>query len=291
MLVSAPAALAAQIVAVPVDTGVPRDSLDLPRLDEAALRELLLGYDLTPSERLVAIAELRRRFPSEPVLAFALNAEATTYREQWRTDEANALYARVRVEHEGRGDPALDTEIVRAIQGQAISIEMAEAMADTGPLRPLTPDSIDLDSPSNRLRREVVERFSGRLEPDIRAIVAQERYNLALEETIASGRYSDPARFLALIAEYEDSDHPLIRRLIGDILFNLGTFAGDDRERAAYYDEFLRRYGTSDDPVIESRIYDAHANKVYALEQLGDREAAARAQAEQDAWFERQLRR
>jgi hypothetical protein len=260
---------------------------DFRTLSEPELRVLIIGRRIEPGPRAEALQALRARFPSEATRAFALNAEAQTYLDAWQTGRALALYREVRTAFGDRSDPGVEAEVATAMQGEVQAIEMAEALADTGPVRPIEPSDIDLRSPSNLIRREIVTRYAGRTEPAILRIVAQERFNLLQQEVLASGRFSDPARYMALVREYEGVDDPELQRILAGILSDLAGSMGTDREALAYWDDFLRRFGRSTDPELRSLIYEAYDNKRYVLEENGDREAAARVQAEQWEWFER----
>jgi|GEM_PF-6262730 len=260
---------------------------DLATIPETEFRILLSERRLHGPLRSEAIAAFRHRFTSEAARAFALNAEAQTRLDARDPEGALALYTQVRTEFGESRDPAVEAEVAEAMQGQVQALGAAEARADAGPLEPLTPESIDLDSRSNRLRQEIVTRFAGRAEPAIRTVVAQERFNLIELETIRSVRFTDPPRLTALIAEFEDSEEPRIRRLIADILMRLARFEPDDRAAIAYLDDFLRRFGHSTERELRSLVFDAYDNKRYLLEQLGEDARAALVQAEQSAWFGR----
>jgi hypothetical protein len=260
---------------------------DFARIGEAELRALLAGRRLDPGPRAEAIRALRRRFPSEATTAFALNAEARTHLDLWETNRALALYRQVRGRFDRSRDPAVEAEIAAAMQGEVQAIEMAEALAYAGPPRLATAADLDPARPENRLRRAVVERFAGRSEPAIRRIVAQERFNLLQSETLRAGRHSDPARYMALVREYEDSGDPELRRLIARILFDIASGAGTEGAAIGHWDEFLRRFGQSADPELRSLVFDAYDNKHYVLERLGDDAAAARVRTEQWAWSDR----
>jgi hypothetical protein len=260
---------------------------DLERASEAELRALLGGHRLDPGPRAEAIRIFRRRFTGEAARAFALNAEARSRLDAWETDRALALYRDVRRRFGGSRLPEVKAEVAAAMQGEVQAIDMADARADTGALRPLTPADIDLASPSNRLRREIVERFAGRPEPAIRRIVAQERRNLLQAETIRAGRLADPERDLALVREYENSDDPEIRQLVARILFDVAHSFGDERAAISHWNEFLRRFGQETNESMRSLVSDAYDNRHFVLERLGDHEAADRSRAEQWAWSER----
>ncbi|HEY0014318.1 MAG TPA: hypothetical protein VGB79_15855 [Allosphingosinicella sp.] len=293
-LLAAPAAAYVQVSDVRIipapDLGPTPPPVPLPdfaQMGEAELRALLRGHRLDPGARADAIRGLRQRFPSDATTAFALNAEARTHLDLWETDRALALYRQVRTRFARSRDAAVEAEIAAAMQGEVQAIEMAEAHAYTGPPRPVTQADLDPDRPGNRLRREIVDRFAGRTEPAIRRIVAQERFNLIQSETLRSGRHSDPARYMALVREYEESDDPELRRLVARILFDIAGGAGNGRPAITHWDEFLRRFGQSADPELRSLVFDAYDNKHYVLEQLGDDEAAARVRTQQWAWSER----
>jgi hypothetical protein len=262
---------------------------DVTRLGEAELRGIAEGLG---DDRLEAIAELRRRFPSAAVRAFVANAEAREAAFANDARRAYDAYSRVRAEFAGNPDPEIELEVARAIAGQANALDLQEAI-DTAaePIRPITPGSIDENSPSYRLMRELVELFGDRTEPRIRALVGWQRYNLLQASALNRGAPYDAAPFLALAAEYSDSDHPDIVSFVAYMLFGVAMFEPDQARRLAHITAFVRRFARPPNDLVREHVYDAYSWKAGIEEEQGDAQAAARTRREADAWAERNPRR
>jgi hypothetical protein len=260
--------------------------VDVTQLDEAALRAMI-GDIWIRNGREAAIAELRRRFPSPATRAFADNAEAADAILANEPERALAIATRVRAEHGGSRDPDVELQVARAILLQTDAIETAEAVADRGPFRPLTPADIDLDSRSNLLRRELIDLFGDRPDPAMRALVGWQRYNLLVGETLAAGRHSDEG-YGAIVDELRPLiGHPDVGELIARILFDLAFVEADDERQIARYDEIIRLFPNGSGPQLRQVVADSYANKAFALEQLGREAEAARVQEEHLAWLDR----
>jgi len=292
---AAPQPLAAQAIADPVivDPTEAPETPAAPRpdpgsLDEKGLRELIAGRGFRPEEQEAAIRELRRRFRSPATEAFAQNAEALMALDAFDGPRAWRGFTKVRGVYAGSADPAVQIEVARAIQGQAQAQDLIEAGDLLGPIEPVTAETIRLDSLANRLRRELVQIYGRRAEPEIRRTVAQERFNLAVSEAIARNFKDGPKPFLDIVRDYDGSSDPAVQLVIANVFSNLAHFEPDRRKVIAYYDEILRRFSTSRDPLVRGEVGNAYANRAYWLNELGEAEAARRARSEYDAWILRE---
>ncbi|HEU0099853.1 MAG TPA: hypothetical protein VFQ67_13905 [Allosphingosinicella sp.] len=285
---AAPQAVAAQVIAEPVEMpGAPeRASVDLKTLDEKGLRALVLERGRHwPAELEAALRELRRRFGSAAVEAFAQNAEATAALDRFDGPGAFRRFTKVRGAFAGNGDPDIQAEVARAIQGQAQAQDLIEAGDLSGPLQPVTSETIRIDSLAYRLRRELVQIYGRRTEPAIRRVVAQERLNIATGEAIAYDFKKGSAPFLAIVRDYDGSADPSIQYVIADAFATLAHFETDRRREIALWEEIIRRYSNSRDLLVRGKVDDAYANRAFWLEDIGETEAAKRAQREYEAWM------
>ncbi len=287
---AAPQPLVAQVIAEPVDASEspPSPRVDPDALDEKGLRALVSNRGRPPAEQAAAIRELRRRFASAAIKAFAQNAEATAALDRFDGPDAFGRFTKVRGTYAGNADPAVQVEVVRAIQGQAQAQDLIEAGDLSGPMRPVTAETIRLDVLSHRLRRELVETYRRRSEPGIRRVVAQERFNIARSEAIARSFKDGPAPFLAIVRDYEDSTDPAVQYVVADVFATLSHFEPDRRKEIALHGEIIRRFSTSRDPLVRGKVDDAYANKGFWLEELGEVEAARQIQREYDQWILRE---
>lgn len=262
---------------------------DLSRLDEQALRDLAGSRGHPPAELERARAELLRRFPSDANRAFAMNGEAWALADAFEGEASYDLFTRVRARYAGHADPALEREVARAIQGQANALDVIDAareVASGAPLQAVTHETIDLDSPSYRLRRELVDVYGDRREPAIRAIVLQERYNLAMGELIAGTGRLEALR--TLIGEYEQLDGIEAQRQIAEILTSIAFFVHHEpRRQIEVWNEIIRRFADSRDRLLWSKVDDAFANAAWAYERLGDADGERRMREAQMDWWER----
>ena len=285
---AAPQSLAAQVIVDEVPEAPdapPSPRVDPSTLDEKGLRAFISrrGHALAESE--AAIGELRRRFgKSDAAEAFAQNAEATMALD--RSDGPAALrgFKKVVASYSRSADPAVTAEVVRAMQGQAEAYDLIEAGDLLGPSEPVTADTIRLDVPSHRLRRDLVNRYGLRSEPEIRRVVARERANIALAEAIASRRTADPSAFVAIVRDYGSSADPDVQCVVADVLAYLARFEPDRRRQIGWHGEIIRRFSASRDFILRSKVGDAFSNKAYLQKELGEHEAARRTDAEFDQW-------
>lgn len=284
---AAPQPLAAQPVIdemeAPEPPPIPR--IDPATLDEKDLRALIADRRHLPGEQAAAIRELRRRFGSAAAEAFAQNAEATQALDAFDGPQAWRRFTRVRGTYADSADPAVQVEVVRAIQGQAQAQDLIEAGDLLGPMKPITAETIRLDVLSHRLRRELVTSYGRRAEPGIRRVVAQERLNIAVSEAIARSFKDGPAPFLAIVRDYDGSTDPAVQWVVAESFATLAHFQQDPRKQIAWYDEIIRRFSASRDPMLRGKVDDAYANKAYWLKELGEAEAARRATREYDEWM------
>ncbi|MET1112898.1 MAG: hypothetical protein ABWX67_15380 [Allosphingosinicella sp.] len=283
---AAPQLAAAQVIAEPADILEAPSSarFDPGALDEDGLRALVSNRG-RPAEQAAAIRELRRRFGSAAVEAFAQNAEATAALDRFDGPDAWRRFTKVRGTYAVDANPAVQVEVARAIQGQAQAQDLIEAGDLRGPLQPVTAETIRLDSLSHRLRRELVETYGRSAEPGIRRVVAQERLNIAMSEAIARSFKKGPAPFLAIVRDYDGSTDPAVQYVVAEVFATLAHFEPDRRKEVALWDEIVRRYSTSRDPLVRGKVDDAYSNKAYWLEDLGEAEAARRATSEYHAWM------
>lgn len=266
--------------ASPVSAAAQPGAADIATAGERQLRDLLLGHSLPYARRQAAIAALRTRFPSDANEAVAMNAEARDLLDDRQAEAAYDRFTQVRGRFAGRADPAVAVELARAMQGQILARDTIEGRARAA--GPITPATIGLDSPSMRLRRELVAEYLGNRDPAIRAIVAQERFNIAEAEWLAAGR-ADPAPLLALASDYQGV--PGLENLVATIYFHLAWMEADSTRRLAYFEEVPRRFQASRDPAVRQLVDDAYSNILALLEELGRSREAARVRRD----YERRL--
>lgn len=281
------AASSAQVTAVDPSQAEREPVPGFDRMDEQQLRAWLQNPTFGNTQRTRAIAAMRRRFPSDAAQAFASNAEAKMF-ELRDPRRSLRLYEAVLAQFSASKEPTVEAEIVGILQGRILAEEMREAIDDPGGSLVMTAETLDSDSLAYRWRRDLVARYVDRRDPAIRRIVAQERFNLTSAEAIEAGRNTDPRTFLALVAEYEDSSDAETQVVIADIFTRLGFFETDRRKQIGYFDEILRRFGTSRDTRFRRFVSDAYANKEYALAELGEKQEASRVQAAYHRWLDEQ---
>lgn len=262
-------------------------AIDPATLDEKGLRALVDGRRYEPAVQARAIRELRSRFGSAAVEAFAGNGEGSMALDASDGPKAYSHFTKVRASHSGNSDPAVQVEVARAIQGQAQAQDLIEAGDLTGPTEPVTSDTIRLDVPSYRLRRELVDLYGRRSEPGIRRVVAQERLNLAISEAIAGKYKAGPETFLGIVRDFERSTDPEVQRIVAEVFSTLAHFERDRRKEIEWHGEIIRRFSASRHPVLREKVGNAYSNKLYWLEELGETEESKRVQREYDEWSAR----
>ena len=283
---AAPQTLAAQVIAEPSDVpeASPRPVIDPASLDEEGLRALVSDRRHMPAEQAAAIRELRRRFHSAATDAFTQNAEGTAALDDLDGPGAYRRFTKVRATYAGSAHPAVEAEVVRAIQGQAQAQDIIDSGDPSGPMVPVTAETIRLDTLSHRLRVELVETYGRRAEPDIRRVVAQERFNLAVADAIASNFGNGPELLLGIVRDYDGSPDPAVQWVLADVFSTLAHFEPDRRKQPAWHGEIIRRFSASRDPVMRGKVSDAFANKAHWLGEIGEAEAARQATRDYDEW-------